>query len=104
MLVAVHIVSIVHIKESSDVGTFFRKHSNMGIYAPIFFNTRLIAVTILLFSFHFSKTVPSYSICILQIGYVLFILFGKPHKKPLDYGRSLCIEIGLLYILVMRYL
>lgn len=36
-------------------------------------------------------------------GYVFFTLFGRPHKKLLDFGRSLWLEVGLLYILVMRF-
>ena len=39
----------------------------------------------------------------MQTGYVFFTLFGRPHKKLLDFGRSLWLEVGLLYILVMRF-
>ena len=85
------------------MGTFFRKHKKLGIYAPIIFNFRLIALTSLLFAYHFSKNVPSYLIGITQCAYVLFVLIGRPHKRPFDTFRSLFIEVGLLYVLVIRY-
>ena len=31
------------------------------------------------------------------------MVFGRPHKKLFDLLRSMCLEIGLLYILIMRF-
>lgn len=70
---------------------------------PIIFNFRLIAQTSLLFVYHISPTVPSYLIIISQVGYLLLIVFGRPHKKVFDVCRAACLEVGLLYIFVVRF-
>jgi len=36
--------------------------------------------------------------------YIIFIAFGRPHKKPIDLIRSLLIEISLFSILMTRFL
>lgn len=71
---------------------------------PVIFNIKLVVITILFFIYHHvSKTVPQYCIFIVQFAYLLLIIFGRPHKKPVDLARSICLEVGLLYILVMRF-
>ena len=98
MLLVTHFLNLSTIEDNPDVGTFFRKHSKLGVYAPIMFNLRLITISALLYVYHITPTIPSYAIIIAQFGYLTFILFGRPHKKPFDLVRSVCLEIGLLYI------
>ena len=86
-----HLLNLSTAEQNPDVGTYFRKHTKIGIYMPIVFNIRLVALTILLFVYHISPTVPSYLLIIIQIGYLLLIVFGRPHKKPLDIGRAICL-------------
>ncbi len=40
----------------------------------------------------------------IQFLYLLLVLCGRPHKKPIDFLRGLTLEISLLYILLTRYL
>lgn len=75
----------------------------MGVYFPILFNIRLLALTVLLFTYHLTDNLPAYFIITIQVGFVMFIIFGRPHKKPFDIFRSICLELGLLYVFVMRY-
>ena len=103
MLLVAHFLNFATAFENPDVGTFFRKHSKVGVYAPLIFNIRLIAITVLLFVYHVTPTLISYFIVIVQVGYLAFILFGRPHKKPFDLMRSICVEVGLLYIFAMRF-
>jgi hypothetical protein len=103
MLLSSHLLNLSTAEQNPDVGTYFRKHTKVGIYMPIIFNARLIALTSLLFLYHITPTIPSYLIIIIQVGYVLLIVFGRPHKKGLDIFRAFCIEVGLLYLLVMRF-
>ena len=70
---------------------------------PLAFNIRLVALSTLFYAYHVTKNVPQYFILITQTAYVLFIVFGRPHKKAFDLIRSLCLEIGLLYVLTMRF-
>lgn len=70
---------------------------------PIAFSARLIVLTVLLYVYHFTQDLPQYLIIIAQVGYVLLVVFGRPHKKPYDFFRSLCLEIGILYLLLMRF-
>ena len=91
ILLVSHLLNLSTAEQNPDVGTYFRKHTKIGIYMPIVFNIRLVALTILLFVYHISPTVPSYLLIIIQIGYLLLIVFGRPHKKPLDIGRAICL-------------
>jgi hypothetical protein len=52
MLIATHLLNLSTAEENSDIGTYFRKHSKMGVYMPIIFNARLVALTTLLFLYH----------------------------------------------------
>ena len=70
---------------------------------PIIFNIRLISLTTLLFCYHITQSFIPYFIIIIQLSYLVFIMFGRPHKKPFDLFRALIIEVSLLYILVMRF-
>ena len=103
MLIITHVMNLSSADENPDVGTYFRRHTKMGVYMPIIFNIRLFSLTILLFAYHITPTVPSYFVIIIQIGYLLFIIFGRPHKKPFDTFRAGCLEIGMLYIFVARF-
>jgi hypothetical protein len=103
LLVVAHFMQLSTAEENPDVGTFLRKHSKMGIYMPIIFNARLILITTLLFVYQITPTIPSYFIIVTQLGYTLFVAFGRPHKKLFDILRSACLEIGLLYVLVGRF-
>lgn len=49
MLILAHCLSYYSADESSELGTFFRKYSNNGLYMPFIFNIRLVAITIMLF-------------------------------------------------------
>ncbi len=99
-----NIISLMNAEDSSDVGTFFRKHSSFGVYASMLFTLRLILLTVFMFMNESVGSIGSYCLLTIQSFYVIFILFGRPHKKPYDFARSLCIEISLLYILLTRYL
>lgn len=103
MMLVSHLLNLSTAEENHDVGTYFRKHSKMGVYMPIIFSIKLITLTILLFAYHMSPMVPSYLIIITQVGYITFILFGRPHKKAFDIIRAACVEIALLYIFVVRF-
>lgn len=85
------------------MGTFLRKHSKLGIYMPVALSLRTAAITALLFTYHITQDVPQYFIVLVQTSYVLFIVFGRPHKKLFDFVRSLCLEVGLLYNLIVRF-
>ena len=99
-----NIIGMINAEDSSDAGIFFRRHSNMGVYASIFFSSRLILLTVFLFMNDSFGSITCYLLLTIQSLYVVFILFGRPHKKPYDFVRSLCIEFSLLYILLTRYL
>jgi hypothetical protein len=103
MLLVAHFFNLSIAEENPDIGTYLRKHSKMGIYMPIIFNARLITITILLFAYQITPIFPSYFIIVIQIGYLVFTLFGRPHKKPLDLFRSICTESALTYILLARF-
>ena len=40
----------------------------------------------------------------MQLGYIVYSAFGRPHKKPFDLFRSMFIEISLLIVLFSRFL
>lgn len=63
---------------------------------------RLILITILLFVWHSTSTIPQFLILMTQFSYLFYVTFARPHRQSFDFFRSLCLEIGLLYILVMR--
>jgi hypothetical protein len=98
------IIGVINADDSSDVGTFFRMHSKLGIYAAILFNLRLILLTIFIFVNQSVGSVGSYFLLAIQSLYLVFIGFGRPHKKPYDFIRSLILEFSLLFILFTRYL
>ena len=91
LVILAHVVSISKIKENSDLGTFFNKDNRIGIYLPIIFNIRLFSITILIFIYHSSQTMPTYLTLILQISYLLFVLIGRPHLKNYDLFRAMCV-------------
>ena len=91
MILVANFLSYLTVEKSLDVGTYFRKHSKLGLYFPLLFNIRLIAISSLLFVYHISKTVPSYFIVIIQLAYLLLIIFGVPHRKMFDIIRSICL-------------
>ena len=103
MIAFTHLLYLSTAEDTPDVGTFFRKHTKLGVYCPIIFNVRLLAITTLLFTFHTTENLPGYFIIIIQVGYVLFVIFGRPHKKGFDVFRASCLEIGLLYVFVARF-
>lgn len=88
MLLASHFLNLSTAEQNPDVGTYFRKHSKVGVYLPIIFNIRLIAMTVMFFVYYISPTIPSYLSVIVQLGYFLLILFGRPHKKVFDLFRA----------------
>lgn len=91
LLISAHIVQFSTAEDSPDVGTYLRKHSKSGIYMPIVLSIRTITITVLLFVYHITQDVPQYFIVLVQVSYVLFIIFGRPHKKIFDFVRSLCL-------------
>ena len=86
----------------SDIGTFLHKDKKLSHYMPIIFTIRLALIATLLFLYHKNESVPVYFIIIAQVSYILFVIIGRPHRLTYDLFRSLCIEIGLLIILLMR--
>lgn len=86
------------------MGTFFRLHSKLGVYAALLFNLRLTLLTVFIFLNQAVGSVSSYMLIFLQCSYVVFVGFGRPHKKPYDFVRSLILEFSLLFILITRYL
>ncbi len=44
-----NIIGVINAEDSSDVGTFFRLHSKLGVYAALLFNLRLVLLTIFIF-------------------------------------------------------
>lgn len=102
MFIFAHSLSRYTSKMSSDLGTFFEKERNVGIHTPVIFNIRLIALTTFLFSFHTSPITSLSLILVTQVGYIFFVILGRPHLKRYDLFRSLCLECGLLFILIMR--
>jgi hypothetical protein len=96
-----HVVNTVTATRSRDLNTFFN-YNKVGMYIPIVFNIRLIAITILLFAYQLSQMVPMVMIFCLQGAYILFVLICRPHLIRFDFVRSLFIELGLLCILILR--
>ena len=74
-----------------DVGVYIRSKSNLGLYMPIIFTIRLILLTILLFSYQYSRVLPSYLLVVVQIGYFFYICLGQPHKRGIDIFRAIFI-------------
>jgi hypothetical protein len=99
-----NIINVVNIEESNEVGTFFRKHSKLGVYCSLFFNIRLILLTVFLFLYQILGVACSYTLIAIQLLYITFIIAGRPHKKPFDFIRSLTIEFSLLFVLLTRYI
>jgi hypothetical protein len=91
MLLGSHFLNLSTAEDNPDLGTYFRKHTKISLYMPIIFNLRLIAITILLFVYYITPTVPAYMLIIVQLGYFMLILFGRPHKKPIDLVRAVII-------------
>jgi len=91
MLLITHFLNLSTVEQNPDIGTYLRKHSKFGIYMPILFSIRLVLLTTLLFVYHITPTLPSYLIIITQLTYLIFILFGRPHKKPFDLFRAIII-------------
>jgi cysteine-rich repeat protein len=102
-VVVSNLINLVNIEDSSDVGTYYRKHSNLGIYASLFFSLRLVVLTALIFVSQVGS-IASFFLISVQLLYLLFVVFGRPHKKPYDLVRAIIIESSLLYILLTRYL
>jgi uncharacterized membrane protein len=96
-----HIVNTVTAPKNTDVDIFFT-NNNIGIYLPIVFNVRLLALTILLFAYQLTQEVPMVAIFCLQGAYILFLVLCRPHLLRFDFFRSLFLELGLLCILIMR--
>lgn len=103
MLIASHLIQLSTADEGPDVGPYLNKKIKLGIHMPIALSLRTAFLTLLLFIYHLSPDVPEYFILLVQTGYVIYVSFGRPHKTLLDFSRSLFIEIGLLYILIIRF-
>ena len=102
MLSFAHFLNIYKAKKNSDVGTFLKKKEKTAIYMPMIFNIRLVLLTLFLFVYHVNKTAPTYLALIIIVAYIIFVVLCRPHEKPFDLFRSLCLEIGLLLIFLMR--
>jgi hypothetical protein len=74
-----------------DVGTFLRGKVKSSIHMPIIFNLRLLTISILLFLYHISATIPSYLTLAVQISYIIYVTLCRPHLRTIDFVRSLCI-------------
>lgn len=69
---------------------------------PLALTLRIVIITFLLFVWHSTKSIPQFLILMAQAGYLFYVTFARPHKQSFDLLRSLCLEIGLLYILAIR--
>ena len=76
----------------------------MGLYQPIASYLRVIVISILLVIYQSSTSLTGYLIISCQLAYVMFIVFGRPHKKPIDTVRSFFLEISLFVILFVRFI
>lgn len=99
-----NIINLVNIDDSNEVGTFYRKHSQLGVYCSIVFSIRLVLLTVLVFLKQIIGILSIYLLIIIQLCYFLFIVIGRPHKKSFDFFRSFTIELTLLYVLSTRFL
>ena len=99
-----NIINLVTLEDSNEVGTFFRKHSQLGVYCSFVFSIRLVLLTVLLFLKQIIGVLSTYSLLATQLFYLLFVVIGRPHKKSFDFLRSLLIELSLLYVLTTRFL
>ena len=104
MLVVSHFINLAFVEKNSDVGPFLRRHSKVAVYMPAIFNFRLIVFTLLIFIYHISPAISAYLLIILQFSYLAYVIGGHPHKRAFDTVRATILELGLLYVLVMRYL
>lgn len=92
MLLVAHSIQLATARNNNDVGYFLRSHSNVGVYMPLFFNLRLVVITCLLFVYITTEnTFAAYILLGTQAIYLFYVIIGRPHKKLLDYGRSICI-------------
>lgn len=103
MLLIAHFLNLATAEQNLDVGIYLRSKSKFGVYFPIIFSTRVVLMTLLLFFYHFSPTIPLYLILILQLGFFFFVMLGRPHKRGFDIFRSVVVELALLYVVGMRY-
>lgn len=69
---------------------------------PIVLNSRLITVTLLLLCYQLDYNAPQYLLIVVQSAYLFFIVIVRPHKLKLDLFRGICVEVGLLYVIVIR--
>lgn len=104
LMVVGNVANFISIEDSQEVGTFFRKHTKIGIYTPFIFNLRLILLTVFIFLHQTMKSGASFALMGIQFAYIVFVAFGRPHKKPIDLARSLFLEISLFMILTTRFL
>ena len=102
MILIVHFINLATVDDNSDIGTYLRSKSKYSPYFPIIFNMKLVVLTILLFIFHISETIPTYAIPSIQMIYILFIIVTRPHKKALDIVRNIIIEFSLLSVFSIR--
>lgn len=86
------------------MGTFLKRRKGNQISMPLALSFRLILITILLFAWHSIKSTAQFLILMAQAGYLFYVIFVRPHKQSFDFFRSICLEVGLLYILLMRFL
>ena len=91
MLLFAHIFSLYTAEDNSDVNTFVRGNSKVGVYLPIIFNIRLFALTFSIFLFYISEVFSSICLFLFQITYILFVMTGRPHLRKLDFFRSICV-------------
>ena len=91
MLFFAHFLNIYKAKKNSDVGTFLKKKEKTAIYMPMIFNIRLVLLTLFLFVYHINKTAPTYLSLIIIVAYITFVVLCRPHFKPFDLFRSLCL-------------
>ena len=104
MLLLAHFINVATAEHNSDVGTYLRRHGMLSIYMPIIFNIRLVVISVLLFVHHLMESeIPTFGIMGVQLVYIMYLLMARPHKKSFDFCRCLVIELGLLYILSIRY-
>jgi hypothetical protein len=102
LCVLAHSLNTFTAESHSDVGSFLRIGIKRSIHMPAVFNIRLFLLSVLLFAYHLTSSIPSYLAIATQIAYLMFVVICRPHNKGYDFFRSLCLELGLLWILVMR--
>ena len=102
LLITANFANVITLNDAFDVGTYWRKHSLAGLYAPLLYNTKIISLTVLLYLNINMHPAPSVFVLMIQFMYCLFVCLARPHKRLLDIVRSTIVEFALFWVLLIR--